>query len=229
MRVPIYAFGAYELKKSAFTLSEVMLVLSVIGVIAALTIPGMVQNLNDKQSKTLLRKDFSIISQAVNQVIYDQAGGSIKGFCFAAADFTDCLADNFAQYLKVTKICYENISTNCWHGSSYDNKMKWYSGSTAHLDQIYSHTSMILDNGTLLSFGGGHHSSSCDSFSTPYAYINTYQCCDMILIDVNGFKGPDQIGKDMFFLSLTPDGIKAPDNTPCSGVGFGCTTVSLSY
>lgn len=38
-------------KLKAFTLSEVMLVLSVIGVISALTLPGIIQNTNDKQMK----------------------------------------------------------------------------------------------------------------------------------------------------------------------------------
>lgn len=50
-------------RMKAFTLSEVMLVLSVIGVVAALTIPGIVQNLNESGYKTTYKKAFATANQ----------------------------------------------------------------------------------------------------------------------------------------------------------------------
>ena len=53
-----------SLKKSAFTLAEVLITLGIIGVVAALTIPSLIQKYEEKQTVSQVKKAYSEISQA---------------------------------------------------------------------------------------------------------------------------------------------------------------------
>jgi len=51
--------------KNAFTLAEVLITVAIIGIVAALTIPAMVQNYKKRVVETRLAKFYSMINQAV--------------------------------------------------------------------------------------------------------------------------------------------------------------------
>ena len=51
--------GKGDKKKLAFTLAEVLVTLGVIGVIAAMTIPGLMSNYRKRQLQTQIKADFS--------------------------------------------------------------------------------------------------------------------------------------------------------------------------
>src|SRR5574344_629312 len=51
-------------KHIAFTLAEVLITLAIIGVVAALTIPTLIKNYQQKQYETQLKKTYSTLSQA---------------------------------------------------------------------------------------------------------------------------------------------------------------------
>ena len=53
-------------KKSAFTLAEVLLVLAIIGVIAAVTIPAIMQQSSEKKFAALAKKTFSTLQNAID-------------------------------------------------------------------------------------------------------------------------------------------------------------------
>lgn len=53
------------MKKSGFTLAEVLITLVIIGVIAAMTIPTLLSNTNKQEFKTALKKAMSVINQAI--------------------------------------------------------------------------------------------------------------------------------------------------------------------
>ena len=50
--------------KKAFTLAEVLITLGIIGVVAALTMPTVIQNYKKKQAVTQLKATYSILAQA---------------------------------------------------------------------------------------------------------------------------------------------------------------------
>ena len=52
-------------KKAAFTLAEVLITLGIIGVVAALTLPGLIQSNNNRVVETKLKKFYSQINQAI--------------------------------------------------------------------------------------------------------------------------------------------------------------------
>lgn len=53
-------------KKYAFTLAEVLIALVVIGIIAAITVPSLMNNMDDYQYRGSLKKNFSSFSQALD-------------------------------------------------------------------------------------------------------------------------------------------------------------------
>ena len=53
-------------KKSGFTLAEVLVTLMIIGVIAAMTIPSLMQNTQQQEYKAAYKKAVSMLNQAVS-------------------------------------------------------------------------------------------------------------------------------------------------------------------
>ena len=57
--------------KKAFTLAEVLITLTIIGVIAALTIPNLLQKHQEQETVTRLKKAYSTLSQTTAKAIAD--------------------------------------------------------------------------------------------------------------------------------------------------------------
>lgn len=53
------------MKKRAFTMAEVLITLGIIGIVAAMTLPTVINNIQDKQFRTMFKKQFSIIITGV--------------------------------------------------------------------------------------------------------------------------------------------------------------------
>ncbi|PWL77324.1 hypothetical protein DBY21_05240, partial [Candidatus Gastranaerophilales bacterium] len=52
--------------KKAFTLSEVLITLGVIGIVAAMTLPAVINNSRNKQLEAGLKRSYSVLGQALN-------------------------------------------------------------------------------------------------------------------------------------------------------------------
>jgi prepilin-type N-terminal cleavage/methylation domain-containing protein len=52
-------------RQAGFTLAEVLITLGIIGVVAALTIPGLIASYQKKVVETRIKKFYSVIQQAV--------------------------------------------------------------------------------------------------------------------------------------------------------------------
>lgn len=57
------------MKKSGFTLAEVLITLGIIGVVAAMTIPTLLSTTNDQEYKTGIKKAMSALNQAVTMSV----------------------------------------------------------------------------------------------------------------------------------------------------------------
>ena len=52
-------------KKAAFTLAEVLITLGIIGVVAAMTLPSLIQERTNKALYVALWKNYSVMQQAI--------------------------------------------------------------------------------------------------------------------------------------------------------------------
>lgn len=62
-------------KQNAFTLAEVLITLGIIGVVAALTLPALIQNYQDKVMVSQAKKTYSNFSNVLN-LMKSQVGAS---------------------------------------------------------------------------------------------------------------------------------------------------------
>lgn len=54
------------MKKTGFTLAEVLITLAIIGVVATLTLPALMQNTQEQQAKTALKKGINTLTEMAN-------------------------------------------------------------------------------------------------------------------------------------------------------------------
>ena len=199
-------------KKSGFTLAEVLVTLMVIGIIATITIPTLLQTTNERELKTAWKKTFSDLSQAY-KLIAQENGGSFVGLC--ATGNHNCLRDKFAANLNVLKTCTTPLTPgNCWHNKEISS-----------FDQILGENSgIIINNGTYISLD--MDSKHCTVILDGMLY------CGKIVVDVNGAKGPNIEGKDIFGAyilknSIIPVGKPGSDYSCTNGIGIGCSANAL--
>lgn len=90
-------------KRNAFTLAEVLIALIVIGVVAALTIPNLVQNYKKTVTTTKLKKFYSTMNQAIQLSIIEN--GEVYTWNRAPKDLTD--EDGEYDYEANANECYQ--------------------------------------------------------------------------------------------------------------------------
>lgn len=188
-------------KKVAFTLAEVLITLAIVGVVAALTIPPLMKNTKNTENISAWKKLYSEVSSAWIQVVRDNGG--IGGGMFSSTGET--LNDNYgalmAAKLNFVKKCpavsTPNTGANpCWHDAN-----EWFTLNKISVNSNYAGTyTAILPSGAYFSQGAVN------------ANCTQAQQCMYFTIDVNGEKGPNVMGKDIFYGSGWGDGKVIPHN-----------------
>ena len=106
-------FGKSEVfMKNGFTLAEVLITLGIIGIVAALTLPTLIQNHRKKEVETKLAKIYSVMNQAI--MLSEAENGDKKYWEYYDGPSVGCTRtyeDNLkwynkylAKYIKTTKI-----------------------------------------------------------------------------------------------------------------------------
>lgn len=182
--------------KTGFTLAEVLITLVIIGVVAALTIPTLSKNTDEKSNIIAFKKVYSALSQ-VSLTLNNESGGDWTTLC---SNFDDkCFRDLFAKKMSVTKICDNSVSDGCVAASKFLN------GATG------ANTIGINDNWPALVTSSGYsikfrfHVNGCLPDGTTGGTAYTDLSCGWVQIDTNGHKKPNIVGKDIFFLVFNPD------------------------
>lgn len=98
-----------------FTLAEVLITLGIIGVVAALTLPSVIQNYQKKVTVERLKKSYSTLAQAVQMSVKDNDEIETWDFSLSAQEFMD---KYIAPYIK-------DISTRAKNNGD-DNNSKEY-------------------------------------------------------------------------------------------------------
>ena len=206
-----------------FTLAEVLITLVIIGVIAAMTIPTLMNNTNNQEYISRLKKAYSTMAQVTQRIISDEGmpQGSIGGW----ATSSEAVFNLYTKYLSNAKICGKDI-TGCFEGTY--KKMNGTPGNYDSSNGSNSIYTFVMADGTEVSIQNGHFGSTCALNGNGSTNV-----CQFIVVDVNGAKGPNTVGKDAFAFSLKNDGLHP---TGCdtnagacsnSSIGWGCTCRAL--
>ena len=167
--------------KKGFTMAEILITLGIIGVVAALTIPTLINKYRAVEMKTRFDKAYSTISQAFELMKIDN-GGYIDGSSYSAGKF----APVFQQYFRIVK---------AHTGSAiYDADLPTYKNFAGNAN-FYKN---MLDDGTLrLADGTIIYIENPDANGIQYRVF--------IFVDINGIKQPNTAGKDLFGFQITND------------------------
>ena len=179
--------SAIQWREGAFTLAEVLITLGIIGVVAAMTMPSLIQNYQEKATVTKLKKCYSLVSQAYVSILNDEGGSDT----LQAGDDLEMM-EKFGKYLKYQKTCGRN--KGCFPNVTY--KSVTGNGYSKWEDDTTDRSRAILTDGTLIMF----NKSAMWGGEGNYLYAQIY-------VDINGFKGPNQLGRDFFYFYISPEKI----------------------
>lgn len=199
-----------EKNKRAFTLAEVLIVLAIIGVVAAMTIPTLLNNYDKTAYITALKKFYSNTNQVLSLMAADNGcPGDIActGLFSNHSDGGKYFGDTFAKYFKVSQNCgLSNTGDpgpiNCWA----DSINKAYDGSNSSFnknddDFYYKFTTidgMSVGVTVVEDFAFDCKTSYSKKGNGPMSKI-----CGYLDVDINGRKGPNREGRDVFFFYIT--------------------------
>lgn len=187
-------------KKKAFTLAEVLITLGIIGIVAAMTLPTIIQKQNEKATVARLKKAYTIASQGFMSAVNDN--GTIDQWNLVAMG-SDVGAENFLNklvpYFKFTKVCgskqgcladivYKDISGK---NSSYGDKSNIY-GKARLSDGTFFYVQVV--------------NPDCSS----NIYEGKAGICGGLYIDINGTGNPNQYGVDLFVFHVAKNGVLVP-------------------
>ena len=172
-----------NLKKAfAFTLAETLIVMGIIGVVAALTIPNLNSSTADKEKVAKLKKVYSNLNDAIGraEAVYGPLSEwDIFSTGSNGGETSTKPAERLADFLKVSKTC--KTSLGCFASSNY-KKLDGTSVSLASSDinHANSYYSFILADGTSLGI-----QAACSIMT--------------LFVDIDGpNKGSSTLGKDLF-------------------------------
>ena len=202
----------HSLKRAAFTLAEVLITLGIIGVVAALTLPTLIQNHQKQVYVTQLKKAYSNINNAFNKMAVDEGVvdwnqtycGSLSRWGYSDDEATiannnECL-DRIAKQMKVInrKDFGVECSTDwCKYG---DSNVIYYTYSAA----------------------GG-------MFTTPDGALYIFACGFDAYVDINGAaKGPNKDGRDVFAFYIDPTNNKVEPFGTYNDYWKDCSATNLS-
>jgi len=197
-----------RLRLLAFTLAEVLITLGIIGIVAEMTIPTLMNNVQDAQYKSALKKNFSVFSQIYLQIQTD--GGTFQdgiSACTDAATKHTCFKNIIKPYLKVVNDCDSNNSLGvCFPSTIYE------------MDRSVVPVGSFFDPGAagLLLNDGTSVMIVLDGSDCPITRGTFTGECGWINVDVNGLKKPNTMGKDIYNFMFYKDRLR-----PTGGTGDG--------
>ena len=182
--------------KKAFTLAEVLITLTVIGIVAALTLPSLLTDANDADVVPRLNKVHSALAQANRSLLYDNGVDRMSetGF-FGTNDATHIDTNNYM----------EKLSDYLKFSGSYSKAdgVEFEDVEALHLDLKF----YMLPDGASVAFHSSVIYNEIDTSNKPHLVeVGTY------VIDVNGRTQPNALNKDIFYLKARDDGSAIKDN-----------------
>ncbi len=189
--------------KLGFTLAEVLITLGIIGIVAAMTMPSLIQKHQEKVTVAKLKKVYSVLSQALLQAC-NEYGTPDSWELAKLGEPSVNAAPKIKQFLKVADDCgvndCENYSISVGHFYTLNGKLY----DSENYNNAYN---LKLTDGTELSFREN---------------IKDQIIC--ILTDINGQQGPNTIGKDIFNFAVYNN-----NKFEADGIGVDPSDTSSSY
>ena len=208
-------------KLKGFTLAEVLITLVIIGIIAAMTIPSLMNNTNEQELVVATKKAYSVLAQVYQRVVAENGEINPQNLVSEAPQRSETVGKMFANQMNVQKICGLSTNGDCFALSVY----KYFNGiDFSSFNEAENDYKIRLSDGMSLGiyiYSDIEHVGSSEMLNSVIGYA---------YFDVNGDKKPNTLGKDTFTFWITkygglPLGTTEDNSYPlssCYTTGHGC-------
>lgn len=184
------------MKKTAFTLAEVLITLGIIGIVAAMTMPSLIANYQKQVLVTQLRKSMSVLEQGFQKMLADDGVDSLADtsvWAIAIDDSNptgDCFAMDYgskpacAKFSDEWKKYFQIVDIN------KTPEYKYYWLNSKNYDDMSTDYIFKFNDGMWVRFD----------------YLSGMSNVGILYIDVNGSKRPNMYGRDIFDFDLSKEG-----------------------
>ena len=187
--------------KFGFTLAEVLITLGIIGVVASMTIPTLINKQWEQERKTLIKKSYSTMSEAIKRIVANNDGyAPACHYTNGGSNFTQCpeFYKQLKEILVTVKECDNQALSNGCIGDIED--MHPSGGCSGFAKSNIDTTSMAF--------------VTADGMSIFGYYLDKIP---LVGIDINGPKPPNKWGHDVYSLKWEGD-----DSSSLRVVSGGC-------
>ncbi len=184
-----------KIKTNGFTLAEVLITLAIIGIVAALTIPTVIRNYQERQVVTSVKKAYNTLFQAFK--LAEIENGAIDTW---DQDAPANVIEMLRPHLKIIKKCNSGTK-GCWAEKYYTLQ------NTEAYNKDASCAQAILADGTFLRIYSSNNAGCKNDQSQNQESKYLQSVCAELYIDINGNKKPNSYGRDIFLFWITKYGV----------------------
>ena len=183
-----------------FTLAEVLITLGIIGVVAALTIPTLMQKTNERETVSKVKKFVTVVTNAFQSAVQENGNISTWTDQSNTAESSSIVANYIKPFLNITNDC--GLSCEDYPFQTMKS-IKESSNVFLNLDDMYK---LILTDGSVF-------------------FLRKLGSTVDVFYDTNGRKDPNVFGKDIFRVRVGNSGMFSPPGygtNPAEGGNYSC-------
>lgn len=233
-------------RKKGFTLAEVLITIGIIGVVAAMTLPTVINETRDKVYAAARKKALATIGEAVRLI-------TIQGDIIYAENAGDFVENYLKKQLQIVKTCSNSNLRDCGIETE-PNKMVSLAEKKMTMPTTINDLAPGMSNGLATdpastSYGfvmsNGYsvnlfYNPSCLSDNKDANHWGQDRVCVNAIYDMNGLRQPNEVGKDIGFVTILYPDVRtiavAPDvhkqnaaSANFDNAGASCTNQNKEY
>ena len=188
-------------KTKGFTLAEVLITLGIIGVVAALAMPVLKPNVDNSTIGPKLQKAKSTFETASEMMLNEEGVSSMLSIGSTGAD----IGDKLQSFMKISEL--GNVDT-APSSASFGEGVNINYTRYASDDGMYYYIGIVGKQGIMKDKSEDGEGNVTE---TPhFANIPNNQLIGLVVVDINGNRGPNNEAEDLFAFLLYNDGTLRP-------------------
>ncbi len=204
---------------TGFTMAEILLSLTIIGVVAAITLPSLTGNINERTWNTQRKALYARFSQAVALMPALNGYGTFDDTADTAAE--TFVTAGLSKVLKINNICDSEHLPDCGIPTSFTNlagrQVSTFPKNIGEMNSLFTGPGIdgtinpqkdINTKAAAFETQNGesivvYYNPNCESDMQEVnnVFAQTKMCANFVY-DLNGNKGPNTVGKDIGFISV---------------------------
>jgi prepilin-type N-terminal cleavage/methylation domain-containing protein len=188
----------------AFTLAEVLIALVVIGVIAAITVPNIIQSTKKKELHSAFLKTYSELNQVAHRFKNDNY------ISIPEYDVAKGLNSTINEIMKYYQTTNSNLAPMQGTANANGEYIAYYDIHTMNGAKYSGGANSAGKNSSFLCDDSSFKSNLSGALFLFNNVPNANENGPVICVDINGRKGPNRYGYDYFLFIFTVDGNVIP-------------------